>query len=50
MYTTFGIEDTAGYDKIKNAILNAYELIPEEYRLKFRNFRKFENHTFMEFA
>lgn len=36
--------------QIKAANLNANELGPEKYRQKFRKYKKFDNHTFVEFT
>ena len=38
------------YDEVKSVILKAYELRPEAYRQKFRNYRKNEKQTFVEFV
>ena len=38
------------YDCVKNAILKAYELVPEAYGQKFRNYRKQESQTHVEVA
>ncbi|KAJ8025862.1 hypothetical protein HOLleu_33536 [Holothuria leucospilota] len=38
------------YDKVKKAILQAYELVPEAYRHKFRKYRKADTQTYVEFA
>ena len=38
------------YDVVKQAILTAYELVPEAYRQKFRGLRKIEGQTYVEFA
>ncbi|PIK44195.1 hypothetical protein BSL78_18937 [Apostichopus japonicus] len=38
------------YDEVKQAILKAYELVPEAYRQKFRGGRKNDNQTHVEFA
>ncbi|XP_072046476.1 uncharacterized protein [Amphiura filiformis] len=40
----------AKYPTVKQSILNAYELVPEAYRQKFRNTRKTELETHLEFA
>lgn len=50
IYSALSIEDASDYEKIKNAILNAYELVPEAYRQKFRKYKKFERQTYVEFA
>uniref|UniRef100_A0A3B3XHV5 SCAN box domain-containing protein n=1 Tax=Poecilia mexicana TaxID=48701 RepID=A0A3B3XHV5_9TELE len=44
------IEDSLVYDKVKAAILRAYELVPEAYRQRFRALRKSTAQTFVEFA
>ncbi|XP_070407445.1 uncharacterized protein [Nothobranchius furzeri] len=42
---------SANYDTVKEAVLHAYELVPEAYRQKFRSLRKRdERQTFIEFA
>lgn len=38
------------YQKIKGAVLRAYELVPEAYRQKFRNMRRFTEQTYCDFA
>ena len=43
-------EEAQVYATVKTANLNAYALVPEAYRQKFRNARKQESHTFREFA
>ena len=50
VYSTFPIDKSADYDLVKAAILKAYELVPEAYRQKFREKRKRENETYVEFA
>ncbi|XP_013856405.1 uncharacterized protein LOC106512295, partial [Austrofundulus limnaeus] len=44
------IEESLVYDKVKAAILRAYELVPEAYRQRFRALRKSTTQTFVEFA
>ena len=34
------VEKNAQYEEVKQAILKAYELVPEEYHQKFRNNKK----------
>ena len=36
-YSSMSAEESASYDKVKQAILKAYELVPEAYRQKFRD-------------
>ncbi|XP_064111280.1 uncharacterized protein LOC135218759 [Macrobrachium nipponense] len=38
------------YNKVKAIVLKAYDLVPEAYRLKFRNFTKPVSLSFVEFA
>lgn len=38
------------YHKVKALVLKAYDLVPEAYRLKFRNFAKQTSLTYVEFA
>lgn len=38
------------YDTVKEAILSAYKLVPEAYRLKSRGHRKAPSQTHVEFA
>ena len=49
-YSSLCEEESFDYERVKMAILKAYELVPEAYRQKFRTFRKCENQTFVEFA
>ena len=44
------LEQSSNYDKVKEFILKAYELVPEAYRQKFRNCRKENDQTHVEFA
>ncbi|KAJ8023297.1 hypothetical protein HOLleu_35675 [Holothuria leucospilota] len=50
VYSALSIEDSMDYDKVKKAILQAYELVPEAYRQKFRKYRKTDTQTYVEFA
>ncbi|XP_066958980.1 uncharacterized protein [Macrobrachium rosenbergii] len=38
------------YQKVKSLVLKAYDLVPEAYRLKFRNLSKQPSQSFVEFA
>ena len=40
----------ADYDQVKPLILKAYELVPEAYRQKFRDLKKDNKETYVEFA
>ena len=50
VYAALGIDESSNYDVVKKTILKAYDLVPEAYRQKFRNCRKVEGQTFVEFA
>ncbi|KAJ8022238.1 hypothetical protein HOLleu_37078 [Holothuria leucospilota] len=50
VYSALSIEDRMDYNKVKKAILQAYELVPEAYRQKFRKYRKADTQTYVEFA
>ncbi len=43
-------EQSLDYDIVKTAVLRAYELLPEAYRQKFRDYVKSSKQTFVEFA
>lgn len=42
--------DRKSYDAVKQAVLKCYELVPEAYRQRFRNWRKSEKQTHAEVA
>uniref|UniRef100_A0A8C6KFK7 CCHC-type domain-containing protein n=1 Tax=Nothobranchius furzeri TaxID=105023 RepID=A0A8C6KFK7_NOTFU len=49
--SSLSTHDGTDYDKVKEAVLKAYELVPEAYRQKFRTLRKRnETQTYVEFA
>ena len=50
VYSALSDEFSVDYDRVKAAILKAYELVPEAYRQKFRELKKNFNQTFVEFA
>ncbi|XP_036003896.1 uncharacterized protein LOC118566311 [Fundulus heteroclitus] len=43
-------EDGMNYEVLKKSILRAYELVPEAYRQKFRNHKRSNGQSYMEFA
>ena len=49
-YSALSANDSSDYEKVKKAVLRAYELVPEAYRQKFRNLRKEDEQSYMEFA
>ena len=40
IYGSLSVEQSSNYEHVKEAILKAYELVPEAYRQKFRNYFK----------
>ena len=48
-YASLSITDSANYDTVKRAILRSYEMVPEAYRQRFRDYRMGENQTYVEF-
>ena len=50
IYAHLSLEQSSDYDKVKELILKAYELVPEAYRQKFRNCREENYQTHIEFA
>lgn len=48
-YIALPVEQCYDYDKLKTAILRAYELVPEEYRLRFRTASMKKDQTFAEY-
>lgn len=44
------LSDISNYEDVKQCILRSYERVPESYRLKFRNMKKTDSVTFLEFA
>ena len=50
VYSALSLQQSSDYNTVKTAILNAYELVPEAYRQKFRSLKKTDKLTFVEFA
>ena len=50
IYTQLTVEQASSYDTVKELILKGYELVPEAYRQKLRNFIRISNQTYVEFA
>ena len=48
--TALSPEQTSDYQFVKESILKAYQLIPEAYRQKFRNYKKESDKTHVEFG
>ena len=49
-FAALSVDDSSDYDVVKAAILKAYGLVPETYHQKFRNYRKYDEQTYVEFA
>ena len=49
-YSSMDVEVSKNYETVKDEILKLYQLVPEVYWLKFRNFRKESSVTYVEFA
>ena len=45
IYIQLSLEQSSDYDKVKELILKAYEVVPEAYRQKFRDCRKEHDQT-----
>ena len=50
IYGSLSVEQSSNYEHVKEAILKAYELVPEAYRQKFRNYLKYDSKTHVEFT
>ena len=50
IYGSLSVEQSSNYEHVKESILKAYELVPEAYRQKFRNYLKYDSKTHVEFA
>ena len=40
------VEEARNYGTVKNVVMQAYSLVPEAYRQKFRNMRKHESQSY----
>ena len=49
-YSSLSLEDALDYEKVKQAVLCIYSLVPEAYRQKFRNHQKLETLSYVEFC
>ena len=50
IFTQLSVDQASNYDTVKTLILKGYELVPEAYRQKFRNWEKRNDQTYVEFA
>ena len=49
VYAALSLQECSDYDKLKSSILRSYELVPEAHRQMFRNSRKRDDQTFVDF-
>jgi len=47
VYSALSLDQSSEYEVVKTSVLNAYELVPEAYRQKFRESRKDEAQTYV---
>ena len=50
VYSALSVEQSTDYDVVKNTIMQAYELVPEACRQKFRSRQTGVGETYVEFA
>ena len=50
VYSAMSVEQSGQYDYVKQAVLKAYELVPEAYRQSFRKCKIQDKQTYTEFA
>ena len=50
VYNQLGLAESGNFMYVKEAILKAYERVPEAYRQKFRSYTKASGQTYVEFA
>ena len=50
VYSALPIEESSEYETVKTSILKAYELVPEAYRQRFRDSKKTDKQTYVEFG
>ena len=50
IYASLSEEQSSNHEHVQEAVLKAYELLPEAYRQKFRNYLIYDSKTHDEFA
>jgi len=50
VFTKLSVEECRDYPALKAALLQAYSVVPEVYRKRFRNLNKIYTETYSEFA
>ena len=48
VYSSLSIEQSSNYDVLKDAVMKAYELVPEAYRHTIRDRQKEPNETYVD--
>ena len=49
-YSALSVTDSVSYKLVKEAVLKVYEMVPEAYRQRFREGRKEDKQSYLEFA
>ena len=50
IYGSLSVEQNSNYEQVKETILKAYKLVPEDNRQNFRNYLKYNSRKHVEFA
>ncbi|XP_071483344.1 uncharacterized protein [Diadema antillarum] len=50
VYASLTIQECSNYENLKSSVLRAYELVPEAHRQLFRNYRRRDDQTFVDFV
>ena len=50
VYVTLKEDLCSNYDSVKEIVMKAYTLVPEAYRQKFRELKKYPNQIYVKFA
>ena len=48
--STLSVTDSLSYQSVKDAVLKVYERVPEAYRQRFRDGRKEDKQSYLEFS
>ena len=49
-YLSLSVEQSSDYDVLKEAVSKAYKLTTEHYRWNFRQMKKDDSHTYVEYV
>ena len=50
VFTRMPVEEASDYSKLKHAVLMAYDLTPEAYRIRLRSVRKHKDETHQQYS